>query len=151
MKEKSTLDIKNNYDTNWMILFVCWLLSLIATLVSLFFSSVLGMEPCVLCWYQRIFMYPLVVIFLIALFPLDTKITRYTLPIALIGLSFAVYHYLLYMGVIPEGLKPCGKGPSCTKVDLELFGFITIPMLSIMAYSSIVILLLVFRKRIKDE
>lgn len=145
------MDNRNNNDTNWGILFICWLVSLIATFGSLFFSSIMGMEPCVLCWYQRIFMYPLAVIFLIALFPLDTKITRYALPLAILGLSVAIYHYLLYVGIVPEGLKPCGKGPSCTKVDLELFGFITIPMLSIMAYSTIVLLLLIFRKRTKDE
>lgn len=145
------MDNKNNIDTNWIILFICWLLSLIATFGSLFFSSVMEMEPCVLCWYQRIFMYPLAMIFLIALFPLDKKVTRYALPLAILGLGFAIYHYLLYMGIVPEGLKPCGKGPSCTKADLELFGFITIPMLSIMAYLTIILLLLVFRKRIKDE
>lgn len=145
------MDNKTHYEINWVILFICWLISLIATFGSLFLSNIMDMEPCVLCWYQRIFMYPLAVIFLIALFPLDPRVTRYSLPLAMLGLSIAIYHYLLYMGIIPEGLKPCGKGPSCTKADLEMFGFITIPMLSIMSYSTIIVLLLIFRKRIKDE
>lgn len=139
--------LKQPVETDWIILFICWLIATTATVGSLFFSTVMGFEPCVLCWYQRIFIYPLAVIFLIALFPLDRRVVRYALPIASIGLAFALYHYLLYIGIIPESLKPCGSGPSCSKVDLELFGFITIPMLSILAYTAIISLLLIFQKR----
>jgi disulfide bond formation protein DsbB len=92
-------------------------------------------------------MYPLVLIFLVALFPLDRKVFRYGLPIAAIGWGFAVYHYLLYMGFIPEELKPCGEGASCSEVNLEMLGFITIPMLSILSYTAIIGLLIIFRFR----
>lgn len=136
-------------DNTWTLIFLSWLVAMIATLGSLFFSEVMDMPPCVLCWYQRIFMYPLVVILLIGLFPLDRYIYRYALPIALIGLGLAVYHYLIYSGYIPENLQPCGQGPSCADVNLELFGFVTIPMLSMMAFSSIIVLLLISRKRAK--
>ena len=120
-----------------------------ALLGSLFFSEVMGLEPCVLCWYQRIFIYPLVVLLLVGLFPLDRSVIRYTLPLAVIGLCFAIYHYLLYSGYIPENLQPCSANLSCTEINLELMGFITIPMLSIFAYSAIITLLIIFNQRTK--
>ena len=131
----------------WFLLFASWLLAVIATIGSLFFSEVMGIEPCSLCWYQRIFMYPLVVILLIGMFPLDLSVVRYALPLAGIGWAVAVYHYLLYTGYIPENMQPCSEGVSCTDIDLELLGFITIPMLSILSYTAIIALLLGFRKR----
>lgn len=134
-------------DKAWALIFGCWLLATIGTLGSLFFSEVMGLKPCVLCWYQRIFMYPLVVIFIVGLFPLDRSVFRYAFPITLIGLGFAIYHYLLYSGYIPENLQPCDKDASCTEINLELLGFITIPMLSILSYTAILVLLLIFRKR----
>lgn len=139
-----------SFDLNWMLIFACWLIALTSTLGSLFFSAIMGLEPCVLCWYQRIFMYPLVIILLVGMFPLDKNVFRYSLPVVVIGWGFAVYHYLLYMGFIPEDMKPCGEGPSCTEVDLEMFGFITIPMLSIISYSLIIAFLLTFRYRHKS-
>jgi disulfide bond formation protein DsbB len=134
-------------NTEWLLIFGCWILATVAVLGSLFFSEVMGLQPCVLCWYQRIFIYPLAVIFLVALFPLDKRVVRYALPLAVIGLGFAVYHYLLYSGYIPEDLQPCSQGVSCAEINLELFGLITIPMLSIWAYSAIIALLLIFRQR----
>jgi len=128
------------------ILFSCWLIAMVSMLGSLFFSEVMSFEPCVLCWYQRIFMYPLVVIFLFAMYPVDKSVIRYSLPLAIIGWCFAFYHYLLYSGYIPEGMQPCGQGPSCAKVDLKLFGFITIPMMSILSYTAIIVLLLLLKK-----
>ena len=136
-------------DSTWMLIFICWLLATSGTLGSLFFSEVMGLKPCVLCWYQRIFMYPLVVIFLVGLFPLDRSVFRYALPLALIGWAFAIYHYLLYSGYIPENLQPCSKELSCADINLELFGFITIPMLSILSYTAIIGLLFIFNNRTK--
>ncbi|MDX2504182.1 MAG: disulfide bond formation protein B [Gammaproteobacteria bacterium] len=128
----------------------CWFIATTATLGSLFFSEVMGLKPCVLCWYQRIFMYPLVVILLAGMFPLDKSVIRYTLPLAVIGWLFAVYHYLIYSGYIPESLQPCDKEASCADINLEIFGFITIPMLSILSYSAIIALLLLFRNKAKE-
>ena len=136
-----------NDQTGWNLLFACWILAVISTLGSLFFSEVMGLKPCVLCWYQRIFMYPLVVILLVGMFPFDKGVVRYVLPLAIIGWLFAVYHYLLYSGFIPEGLQPCDKEASCADINLELFGFITIPMLSIISYTTIIALLILFRGR----
>jgi len=133
------------------VLFACWILASVATLGSLFFSEVMGLKPCVLCWYQRIFMYPLVVILLVGMFPLDKNVVRYALPLAVIGWLFAIYHYLLYSGYIPEGLQPCDREASCAEVNLELFGFITIPMLSILSYTAIIALLVMFRHKTKQH
>lgn len=139
---------ESSHQQAWILLFLCWIIAVTAMLGSLFFSSVMGLEPCVLCWYQRIFMYPLVVIFLIGLFPFDAKVVRYSMPLVVIGWIFAVYHYLVYSGYIPENLQPCDEsGVSCSEINLELFGIITIPMMSILAYSTIIILLFLIRIR----
>jgi disulfide bond formation protein DsbB len=135
-------------STNWNLIFLSWILATVGMLGSLFFSEVMELQPCVLCWYQRIFMYPLVVILLLGLYPYDKGVIRYSLPLAVIGCGFAIYHYLVYSGYIPEGLQPCGEGPSCADINLELFGFITIPMLSILSYTAIILLLSLARYRI---
>lgn len=137
-------------QAGWNLLFTAWLLAAVATLVSLFFSEVMGMKPCILCWYQRIFMYPLVIILLAGMFPVDPRVVRYALPLAVIGWLFAVYHYLLYSGFIPEGLQPCDQDASCAEINLQLFGFITIPMLSILAYTAIIALLVMFRNEARQ-
>lgn len=147
MKEISIKKPPENGQAGWNLIFVCWILATVATLVSLFFSEVMGLKPCVLCWYQRIFMYPLVVILFVGMFPLDRGVVRYALPLAVIGWLFAVYHYLLYSGYIPESMQPCDKDASCAEINLELFGFITIPMLSILSYTAIIALLVIFRSR----
>lgn len=131
-------------------MFGCWLIVSVATLGSLFLDKALGIEPCSLCWYQRIFMYPLVVILLIGLLPLDRNVTRYALPLAVLGWMTALYHMLLYVGIIPESLQPCGHGPSCVEENLDLFGFVNIPMLSWLSFSVVIGLLIVFMKRTRQ-
>ena len=143
--------IKTVSQQGWGLIFICWLIAMTALFGSLFFSEVMDLKPCVLCWWQRIFIYPLAVLFLVGLFPQDQKmdrsVVRYTLPLAVIGLGFAIYHYLVYSGFIPESLQPCSKDLSCAEINLELMGFVTIPMLSIFAYSAIITLLLIYQKR----
>jgi disulfide bond formation protein DsbB len=147
MKSTTTANPDNTARTAWALLFICWMVAAAATLGSLFFSEVMEIQPCVLCWYQRIFMYPLVLIFLVGMFPTDPRVVRYTLPMTIIGWGSASYHYLVYSGYIPENLQPCGQGPSCADIDLELFGFVTIPMMSIIAYSVMIALQIAFIKR----
>jgi len=133
---------KQSDNTNWTLIFSAWLVAAISTLGSLFFSEVMDLIPCVLCWYQRIFMFPLAIILLVGLFPLDKKVVNYALPIAIIGLFFTVYHCLLFFGFIPEALQPCGQGISCADDSMELFGFLPIPLLSLTSFLIIIILLL---------
>lgn len=132
-------------NPSWTLIFAAWLVAAMSTLSSLFFSEVMDLIPCVLCWYQRIFMFPLAIILLVALFPLDTRVVKYAIPITVIGMLFAVYHIFLFYGVIPEGLQPCGKGISCADVSMELFGFLPIPILSFVAF--VIIFILLFKTR----
>ncbi len=134
--------------SNWTIIFICWVVASIATLGSLFFSEIIEYPPCTLCWYQRIFMFPLVFIFLAGLFPFDKNIIKFALPLASAGWGFAFYHYLLYSGFIPKSLQPCSQGVSCSETYLDLFGFLTIPMLSLISFSTIIVLLFILKRRL---
>ena len=134
--------------TNWTLLFLGWLLVSVSTTISLFFSSVLEYQPCVLCWYQRICLFPLIFILAAGLFPnFDKSVIKYALPLSIAGGLTALYHTLLYAGIIPENIQPCSQGVSCTEKYFELFGFVSIPMLSFFAFSTIIALLLFLKRR----
>lgn len=133
------------------LLFVAWIVSAVSTLGSLFFSEVIGFPPCSLCWYQRICMYPLVLIFAAGLFPLDKRVFKFAMPLSLVGWFLALYHNLLHWEVIPETAAPCRQGVPCSTVYIEWMGFITIPLLSLFAFSMILILLFIFNKKIDGE
>jgi disulfide bond formation protein DsbB len=93
-------------------------------------------------------MFPLVIIFFLGLFPFDHKAIKFALPVALAGWGFAFYHFLVYTGIIPESLQPCSQGVSCSETYLDLFGFVTIPLLSLMSFSIIVILLISSKRKL---
>lgn len=119
------------------LLYFAWILSVLATAGSLFFSEIMDLPPCVLCWYQRIAMYPLVIILGAGILLRDTKAALYALPLSIVGLLIAVYHNLLYYHIIPESIAPCTTGISCTTRQLEWLGFITIPLLSLVTFAVI--------------
>lgn len=125
-----------------MLLFVAWLVAAVATLGALFLGEVMSLPICVLCWYQRICMFPLALLLPLGLFPYDRKIIRYALPLAVLGWLIAVYHQLLIAGVIPEAIKPCTQGVPCKEQAIQWFGFVTIPLLSIAAFSTIIAMLI---------
>ncbi|WP_122893144.1 disulfide oxidoreductase [Arcobacter peruensis] len=128
--------------------FLSFITATIATLGSLFFSEVMEFIPCSMCWYQRIFMYPLVLIFLVNMLYPDDKIVKYAMPIVLVGLSFSIYHNLLMFEIIPESIVPCVQGVPCSTEYINWLGFVTIPFLSLISYSIILILLLFIKKGI---
>ena len=128
-----------------------FLTALIASLGSLFFSEIMQFIPCSMCWYQRIFMYPLVLIFLINLLYPDDKLLKYSIPLVLVGLFFAIYHNLLMFGIIPESVVPCVQGVPCSTEYINWLGFITIPFLSLIAYSAILVFMLFYKKEISNE
>lgn len=132
-------------------IFSAWILATLATLGSLFFSEVMKFPPCVLCWYQRICMYPLVLIFLAGMFPVSKSVVRFSLPLVVIGWGIAVYHNLLYYNILPESAAPCVQGISCTTKFIEWFGFVTIPFLSLVAFTLILILILLTHRNLKHE
>jgi disulfide bond formation protein DsbB len=134
-------------NSQWLLLFSAWMVALVSTLGALFSSEIMGLEPCLLCWYQRIAMFPLALMLAIALLPFDVRVVRYALPLAIAGAGIAAYHCLLVWGVVPKDLVPCGQGPSCAEVKLNVLGFITLPLLSLVAFSLIVILLWILKSR----
>lgn len=131
--------------------YLAWLLSCIGVLVSLYFSEVLHDQPCNLCWYQRIALFPLAIILGVAAYTGDRKAIRYALPLVVIGFCFAIYQIAIQE--IPDWnpLDFCGGGPSCAeKKDIGL-GPISLPMLSASAFASIAFLLIgVWHRVIKD-
>ena len=134
-------------DVNWLLCFCAWLIAFVSTLGSLFFSYVMEFAPCLLCWYQRICLFPLVLILARGLFPFDPKASKYALPLAGVGWCLAVYHSLLYAEWIPADMQPCTQGVSCTEVHIELLGFLSIPYLSLIAFTLLSTILIVLQRR----
>ena len=132
---------------NDLLPYAAWLLALLAMAGSLFFSEVMGLQPCVLCWYQRIAMYPLVLIIGIGIVNHDPGWKIYSLPLALIGLVISVYHNLVYYGVIPESLTPCTKGISCSERQIEWFGVVTIPLMGLLSFLAMSLLIVIHRPK----
>ncbi|REJ77954.1 MAG: disulfide bond formation protein B [Acidobacteria bacterium] len=125
--------------------YIAWTVALVGTVGSLFFSEVMDLPPCDLCWYQRIAMYPLVVILGIGIVTRDRRMKTYAMPFSLTGLAISVYHNLLYYGFISQALTPCSEGVPCTAKQLELAGFITIPLMGLAAFLVITLCLFVYR------
>ena len=136
---------------NEYLLYLAWIVALVATVGSLFFSEVMELPPCVLCWYQRIAMYPLVAVLGVGIVLRDDKVGYYGLPLSIAGLAVSIYHNLLYYGLIPESITPCTEGISCTSRQIEWLGFITIPLMALTAFT-IVTLCLTLNKvlRVKE-
>ncbi len=126
----------------WLMLFLAWVVALTASLGAIFIGEVMGQTPCVLCWYQRAFMFPLAVVLAVAAFRFDSGVWRYALPLAAVGVVIAGYHSLLYAGLVAEALEPCGQGPSCTDAAMTIFGGMPLPFLSLAAFLAVFILLL---------
>jgi disulfide bond formation protein DsbB len=127
------------------------LVSLLAMAGSLFFSEVMKLPPCLLCWYQRIALYPLVFLAAVGIIRADKKLYTYILPISVVGLGISIYHNLLYWKILPESIAPCTLGVSCTTKFFEWFGFITIPFLALVAFVVITALAFISLKKNKNE
>jgi disulfide bond formation protein DsbB len=123
--------------------------AIVATLGSLYFSEIMHYPPCVLCWWQRIGMYPLILLIGAGILRRDAKIYLYVLPPALIAWCIALFHNLLYYKIIPDTLAPCTTGVSCTTKFIEYFGFVTIPFLSFVAFSVIIIFMLIQKNAVR--
>lgn len=131
--------IKNN------IIYFAWISALFSTAGSLYFSEILGFPPCVLCWYQRIAMYPLVLIIGIGIIKKDKYIHYYVLPLSILGGIISVYHNLLYYKVLPDSIASCISGVSCTTKFIEWFGFVTIPFLSLLSFVIITVAMIIYK------
>ena len=135
----------------WSLVFFSWLLALIATASALFIGEVMGMMPCVLCWYQRIAMFPLVLFLGAALLQQQRALILPSLLLSFTGWVIASYHTALYWGWIDPTLAPCGDGPSCTQQVLQIFGALDLPMLSWLAFMAISFLLLLSLKVSRND
>ena len=123
---------------------VALLAAIIATGGSLFFSEVLGWIPCELCWVQRIFMYPLVVILGVGILRDDRGLHMYALPLSLTGMGFSLFHYLQVLKVIAP--SACQGGVPCsvdylTPILTGPFSFIKIPFLALVAFAIISVMM----------
>src|SRR3989344_2759880 len=119
-----------------------------ATLGSLYCSEVKGLVPCLLCWYQRILMYPLAIMYAVALWKRhDKDVAYYALPLSIIGAILAFYQYLLQWTILKD-LTPitCNAYAPCSDKQVVYLGFITIPFLSLMAFLLITFLNIILIK-----
>ncbi|MGJ7036049.1 disulfide oxidoreductase [Anoxybacillus eryuanensis] len=115
-------------------LLAAWIVALIATLGSLYFSEVLKFIPCELCWYQRIFMYPQVFLLGMAVVRKEFILARYTLMLSIIGGIISSYHYLIQKVPFFHDTAPSCSIVPCTGDYLNWLGFITIPLLALIAF-----------------
>ncbi len=118
---------------------------------SLFFSEVMKFAPCVLCSYQRICMYPIVLLSIVGILRKDRKLALYVLPLSVIGMFIALYHNLLYVNVIPNSGAFCKLGISCTTVYVQYFHFLTIPLMSLLAFVIITGLMVISLRKSNQE
>ena len=128
------------------VLYIAWMTAVASMAGSLYFGEILGLTPCVLCWYQRIAMYPLVLIIGVGIVKKDRHFYDYAIPLSVIGGAIAFYQNLLYYSVIQERLIPCTFGISCVTRYINLLGFIDIPLLSLFSFIIITTALLIHKK-----
>lgn len=133
------------------ILLLIWTQSLIAVLGSLFYSEVMGYIPCELCWIQRIFMYPLVVIYGVAMLKKDIRIALPGLLLSGIGMFISIYHYLIQkLPALQEAGASCANVP-CNLQYVNYLGFITIPFLAGTAFLVINVLHIILLKHSRGK
>jgi disulfide bond formation protein DsbB len=116
-----------------------WLVFLVASVAtggSLFFSEIAGFIPCELCWFQRICMYPLAIVALLAALANERRVARYLLPLPLVGAGVSVYHLLVENGVVEQARACLISAPGgCATKWIEEFGYVTIPVLALTGFA----------------
>ena len=122
-------------------LYLAFILALVATLGSLFYSEILGYTPCKLCWYQRIAMYPLVLIFGTALIKKLNDAAKYVTPLVIVGALISAYHYVTQILAWNTSCAALEDPASCALKFTFAYGYITIPMMAFTAFIGILILL----------
>lgn len=131
-------------------LYFAWLIACVSVLGSLFVSELLHLEPCHLCWYQRICVFPLAIILGIAYYRDFKGIVPYVFPLVVLGFLFAIYQVFLQetgMSLVDM----CGAGPSCSHKENIGLGFVSLPMLSALSFFLMGILLLIAKEAPKSE
>jgi len=136
----SVLDLRDRFE-RWAIP-AAFTVAFLATLGSLYFSEVAMYEPCRLCWYQRVAMYPLVPILAVATWRRDPGVRWYAIPVAGIGAIVSGYHYVLEWFPAADA-GACKVGVPCTLVWFRELGFVTLPFLALTAFLLVIVLLLI--------
>nr|WP_231607279.1 disulfide oxidoreductase [Fictibacillus sp. 18YEL24] len=126
---------------------IAWITSIVSLVGSLFFSEVMKFVPCDFCWYQRILMYPLVIVLGVAFYQQDHKVTRYVLPLSFLGIIVSGYHYALQKIPALKAFEVCTSGVPCSGQYINWLGFITIPLLAFVGFMIITICMLWMRKQ----
>lgn len=119
-----------------------FIVALVSMSGSLTYSELVGYTPCELCWFQRILMYPQVLILGIAFLIKDKNAYLYSIGLSVLGIIIATYHYLLQLGFAPAICSAVGSAVSCAQTPFFGFGYITIPMMSLTAFSMILVFML---------
>jgi disulfide bond formation protein DsbB len=124
-------------------LWAAFVVAAVATGGSLYLSEIAHYVPCELCWFQRICMYPLSIILLLAALANDHRVARYLLPLPIVGFCISVYHLLVENGVVKQTAACEISAPGgCATKWINIFGFVTIPTLALSAFALLTGLLL---------
>jgi len=128
-------------------LWIGLILAFVASALTLVYSEVFGIPPCPLCWWQRIFMYPQIVLFALALYLRERTVALYSIVLSILGAGVALYHHALQ--VAPPGTLPCpAEGEvSCSQVFLFELGYITYPLMAFTAFAFLIVVMLIVRSR----
>jgi disulfide bond formation protein DsbB len=132
-------------------MYMAWVVSLVAVCGSLYFSEIMRFEPCKLCWFQRIFMYPLVILLGMACYKNDRWLIPYLLPLSILGGLISLYHYAEQKIPGLAKLLPCTVGVPCDQDYIDWFGFVTIPLLALAAFILITVFLWIGQKGTQEE
>lgn len=128
------------------------IISLLASIGSLFYSEIIGFEPCKLCWWQRIFMYPQVILLSLALIKKESSVIKYSLTMSIFGLFISAYHYLIQIGFAPSlSCDATGASASCSQNFVLKFGYISIPLMSFSAFLLIFLIALKRRQLVSKD
>lgn len=128
-------------------IYFAWIVAIVATAGSLYLSEILHYEPCKLCWFQRIFMYPQVILLGIAAYRNDRSILSYAIPLSVIGGCISTYHYAEQKLPALAKVLPCRVGIPCNTSQINLLGFITIPLMALTAFILIIVFLSLGREK----
>ena len=126
--------------------YLVWAVALGSMVGSLALSDILHLVPCVLCWWQRILMYPLVVVVGVAILRRDEGWAYTVLPMSVAGMALALYHSLLQWGILPAEIAPCNAVVSCVTKQIDWFGFVTIPFMSLVMFALVTIFSVAYLK-----
>ncbi len=129
---------------------LAFVIATMATLGSLYYSEIAGFIPCRLCWYQRILMYPLVVVTLVGALKRDEYLPAYVLPLSIAGMLVSGYHILMERGVIPPSAT-CAADVPCNISYVSYLGFITIAVMAFTAFTLITLIMLGMRSAYRRD